>query len=228
MLTVDQSNVELFMEAAKALVSEHTAETAVSQCLALLCGYVKEIKEKSLLASRAGYTTVHMVNPSGIHSPRFVLQMVQQLLDRPASMGEVRLCEDGVSAVFDLQSKQVERLIAEQAGNSRFQFTLPSTLPALAQREQVGGFGGGRGGRGGWVGGRGGGRGYGGRSGGGYGGGRSWGGGGGGGGAARYGSNGRGGGSSGGRGGGGGRGGYGGGGGGRGYGGGGRGRGRGW
>jgi len=175
MLKVAPANLELFQEKAQALIEERDAETVVSQCLALLCGYVEEVKQNSLLASRAGYTTVKMVNPSGIHSPRFVLQMVQQLLDRPAAMGEVRLCEDGVSAVFDLESKQAQRLVEEQAGNDRFKFTLPSKLPALAVREQPAHSGG-------W-----------GQRGGGYGGGRSWGRGGAGA-SSRWGSNGRGGG----------------------------------
>ena len=184
-----------FEAAAQELIDERGAVPALAAALARLTNQHEEIKERSLLMSLVGYTTVLVRSRRPCHSPVYIVNAVQGHVP-DAAIREVQLLADGLGGVAEVPCDAVETLLAVDDRNLTFEVCIK--LPALQEKRPQnnnrggGGYGGGGYGGGGGRGGgnfRGGGRGGGGSGGGGYrgggGGGRGGGGGGRGGGGFR-------------------------------------------
>jgi len=156
-----------FQETAELLEEKYGKEDALMRALAIISGYTKEIKQRSLLMSAEGYITVVCNTREEVRSLSFVWGLLREnfphdLVERVKGM---KLLANNRGCAFDL-SEQDKHLINEynvSASRSSFNFNFPYELPELVEEPTYGGRGGGRGyGRnGGGFGGRNGGGGYG-------------------------------------------------------------------
>ena len=175
--------VSLFTVHARKLIDSTDSVELVAAALAVISGYTSVTKERSLLSSLEGHTTLLLKSTDKIFSPRFVTGIIGKFLqeNQLRLVKDIRLCKEG--AVFDVPSHIATSIVDNQKDYSSrtVSFEICKELPELEEREERqgysrnSGYGGNRGGGGGY-GGRGGGGGYGGggyggRSGGGRGGG---------------------------------------------------------
>jgi len=180
---VNDAVLPFFEATAKKLIEANGGEKALAAALATLTGYTTPLKQRSLLASVDGYTTVLVRSKSPIQSPRYVMNVIAGLLDvniDTLQFKGIRLTKDG-GAVVDIPSSFAEKVttVPKPYRYQDFNFSLPTELPELIESERDSGggrFGGNR------FGGGGGGRSFGGGGGNWRGGGGNWRGGGGGGG----------------------------------------------
>lgn len=177
---VNKEVLHFFKDTAKDLIVKYTAEEALCRALAIISGYTKTLKQKSMLTSLENMVTLKLSGrikglSSGTYSVfRLLRDLVDQRLVQSIKSMRIMKSEDGV--VFDIFEKDKEEFMKlKDTFKDKENLTLEvcETLPEL---KEVGYSGGGGYGRNGY----GGGRGYGGRSsrgygGGGYGGGRSYG-----------------------------------------------------
>ena len=176
--SLNASVLPYFEETAKQLIEKYTATGALTRALAIMSGYTKSLKQKSLLNSMEGMVTIKVSGdiPNLSRGSYAVLKLFRELLDPQLvnNIKTMKMIRNNGGVVFDVREDQKDAFLnsAEklQKENSMV-LELCTELPDLME---VGGYGG-RGGYGGGGGGYGrGGGGYG-RNGGGGGGGNSWG-----------------------------------------------------
>lgn len=167
---VDASVLTYFSAAAKRLIEEKGAEVALASALAVISGHTEPIKERSILCSAAGFTTVLMRSSSEIRTMSAVWNNIKRFLFEEADdkVRGMRMCADQKGAVFDVPSEfKAKVLEVAKSAPPYVQFSLPTVLPELMpqkfstpevprwKQERMGRSGGGGGG-GGFRGGRGG------------------------------------------------------------------------
>lgn len=112
-----------FLGIAKKLIEEmQDPEKALAATLAYACGYSTPPKQRSLLGSQEGYTTIMLHSTKPIFSPRYIVNLINDFTD---NVGEIRLIEGG--ALVDVPSEAAEKMcqdseMKKQKNNGR---TLP-------------------------------------------------------------------------------------------------------
>ena len=174
--SLNTSVLPYFEETAKQLIEKYTATGAISRALAIMSGYTKSLKQKSLLNSMEGMVTLKVSGdiPNLSRGSYAVLKLFREIMDPQLvnNIKTMKMINNNGGVVFDVREDQKEAFLNSadklQKENSMV-LELCAELPELME---VGGYGG----RGSYGGGGGG---YG-RGGGGYGrngggGGNSWG-----------------------------------------------------
>ena len=172
-----------FKDTAKDLIVKYTAEEALCRALAVISGYTKNLKQKSLLTSAEGMVTIKMTgNIPNFNGDTYAIynilkeQMSSEMLN---AIKSVQVMKNNVGVVFDIENNFKEKLVQKAVSIKETEGIILEVCTELPELKEAygsyGGYGGGRGygGRsnGGGYGGRSNGGGYGGRSnGGGYGG----------------------------------------------------------
>ncbi|KAH7832602.1 putative DEAD box polypeptide 47 [Monocercomonoides exilis] len=146
--------------------------TVLSRAIALIAGYSKPIKMRSLITSAAGLTTLFFAvkerqpsvsqrfssaaaaaaaarqeKPFQIQSPGYVWSNLRALLppEMIDSVQHMRLCADLRSAVFDVPSENTDTFIRAFATHRFLSLTTVTELPKLRVREEDSAVSGGRG-----------------------------------------------------------------------------------
>ncbi|KAF9615887.1 hypothetical protein IFM89_026813 [Coptis chinensis] len=171
---VSDSLIPIFKSAAEDLLSSSSlsAVELLAKALAKTAGYT-EIKNRSLLTSMENYVSVQLEAGKPVFTPSFAFSIMRRFLpeEKVNSVKGLTLTADGMGAVFDVPSGDVDSFLAGQENAADVSMEVLKTLPPLQERADSRG---GRFGGGGGFGGRfsGGGSRFGGRGGGGGGGGR--------------------------------------------------------
>lgn len=156
---ISPETIAIFTESAEKLIKARGAVAALSAALAIITGS-SEIKARSLLNSREGFTTYVMKTNIEMHGLGYAWRSLEKYLDeelRNKIMG-MRFCADKKGCAFDVPS-EYDSVIAERWVNGKYDsLEVATELPELQPQEQRSGYGGG-GGYGGGRG-RGGGRGF--------------------------------------------------------------------
>lgn len=169
--TISPETIAVFTESAEKMIKERGAVFALSAALAIITGST-DIKPRSLLSSREGYTTYVMKTNVEMHGLGYAWRSLERYLDEALrnKITGMRFCADKKGCAFDVPA-EFDSVIATNWVDGKYDsLEVATELPELQAQEQRSGYGGGGGG--GWGGGRG--RG-GGRGGGGRGGGRGYG-----------------------------------------------------
>ncbi|XP_038876470.1 DEAD-box ATP-dependent RNA helicase 7 [Benincasa hispida] len=169
---VSDSVIPPFKSAAEEMVnsSSLSAVELLAKALAKLSGYT-EIKSRSLLTSMENHVTLILDAGKPIFSPSFAYSVLRRFLpeEKVESVKGMTLTADGYSAVFDVQTEDLDAFLTGQENAANVRIEVLKSLPKLQDREQSrggrfggsgrGGFGDRRNGGGRFSGGRGGGRG---------------------------------------------------------------------
>ncbi|KAG6605682.1 DEAD-box ATP-dependent RNA helicase 7 [Cucurbita argyrosperma subsp. argyrosperma] len=154
---VSDSVIPPFKSAAEELVnnSSLSAVELLAKALAKLSGYT-EIKSRSLLTSMENHVTLILEAGKPIFSPSFAYSVLRRFLpeEKVESVKGMTLTADGYSAVFDVQTEDLDAFLTGQGNAANVSLEVLKTLPKLQDREQSRGGGrfggGGSGGRGGF------------------------------------------------------------------------------
>ena len=123
-----------FNAAAASLIESKGAQEALAAALAVISGHTEPIKERSILCSAQGFTTVLLRTNSEIRGMTFVWNTIKRFLFEEADdkVRGMRLCADKTGAVFDIPV-EFKSKVEELAKDNRpyAQFSLPAALPEL-------------------------------------------------------------------------------------------------
>ncbi|XP_022928900.1 DEAD-box ATP-dependent RNA helicase 7-like [Cucurbita moschata] len=157
---VADSVIPPFKSAAEELVNNSSLSSVelLAKALAKISGYT-EIKSRSLLTSMENHVTLILEAGKPIFSPSFAYSVLRRFLpeEKVESVKGMTLTADGYSAVFDVQTEDLDAFLTGQGNAGGVRLEVLKTLPKLQDREQSRGGRFGGGGRGGYGGGRGGG-----------------------------------------------------------------------
>ena len=188
-VNVNQEVLHFFEDTAKDLINKYTAEGALCRALAIISGYTKNLKQKSLLTALEGLVTLKLSGRiRGLSGGTYgVYRMFKDFMPHHLvnSIKTMRVMRNEEGVVFDVQDKSKDEFMEygkTLKEKEELDLEVCDTLPELKEVSYGGGgygrngYGGGRSGgygRNGYGGGRGGGYGfrvgYGGYGGGGYG-----------------------------------------------------------
>jgi ATP-dependent RNA helicase DDX21 len=181
---VNKEVLHFFKDTARDLIDKYSSEEALCRALAIISGYTKTLKQKSLLTSLEGMVTLKLTGRiRGISGGSYAVYRLMKEFLRPDLVGSIksmRIMRSEEGVVFDVFEKHKEEFLKAKETfmeQEKLELGLCETLPELKEVGYSGGYGrngGGYGRNGGGYGrnrggyGRNGG-GYGGRNGGGYG-----------------------------------------------------------
>ncbi|XP_011654884.1 DEAD-box ATP-dependent RNA helicase 7 [Cucumis sativus] len=150
---VSDSVIPPFKSAAEEMVNSSTlsAVELLAKALAKLSGYT-EIKSRSLLTSMENYVTLILEPGKPMYSPSFAYSILRRFLpeEKVESVKGMSLTADGSSAVFDVQTEDLDAFLTGQANAADVSIEVLKSLPKLQDREQSRGGRFGFGGRGGF------------------------------------------------------------------------------
>lgn len=132
-----------FKEATKKFLAKYEKSEAVSILLALVTGYLKPPRPRSMLANVADYITLQYTTAAEIPGSGFVFNQLRNHLSNTIVETLTRMClsADGRSAVFDVPMTSFEEFKAIIYEGSPFQIC--DMLPDLRERGNSYGSGGG-------------------------------------------------------------------------------------
>lgn len=162
---IDKKLIKEFMTHAEDMASKYEggAMEALSAAIAWVSGAAK-LENRSLLTSRANFTTWYLTVEYPIRFNGFVYSLVERHFGNELreKVSSLRLTADKMGAVFDMPSEFSEQILESWQDSGSMTLTQAEQLPELTEAKQYGNGGGrnggGRGG-GGWGGNRRGGRG---------------------------------------------------------------------
>ncbi|KAM7429486.1 Nucleolar RNA helicase 2 [Porites harrisoni] len=136
--------LEMFREAAQALVEKMGAVDAVAASLAHISG-TKEIKSRSLLNGREGFTTYMMSTSYEIRGPGYMWRVLENNIpDVKEEIEQMKMCSDRKSVVLDVPShheKAFEDCWTEGKAGRNITVERISELPELYERPRFGQMG---------------------------------------------------------------------------------------
>ena len=143
---VNKEVLHFFSDTAKDLITKYSAEEALCRALAIISGYTKNLKQKSLLTSLEGMVTLKLMGrirglSGGTYS---VFRLLKEILrqDLVGSIKSMRILKSEEGVVFDvLEKDKAEFLKSKEAfkKEENLDLDLCETLPEL---KDVGGYGG--------------------------------------------------------------------------------------
>jgi len=142
-LQVGPETIQYFESAAKELLEDRDAVETVAAALALITGTKGSLGKRSLLTSRAGYTTLLLSTTTKIFSPLGVLHILRALLNdtEHSKISDIALCLDEKKAVFDVPNELVEQMLSESSmkklGSRGQQLKEISVLPPVKARPDL-------------------------------------------------------------------------------------------
>ncbi|KAK1327013.1 DEAD-box ATP-dependent RNA helicase 7 [Acorus calamus] len=165
---VSDSVVPIFRSIAQELLTSSGLSDVdlLAKALANTAGYT-EIKKRSMLSSLENYVTL-LLKCGKLYTPSTAFSVFRRFLpeEKIEKVQGLSLTADGMGAVFDVPTNEVNAFLEGQENVTGVMIEVLKKLPPLQEREQSGGwrggrgFSGGRGGGRGFSGGRGGGRGF--------------------------------------------------------------------
>jgi len=137
---ISQDILPFFSETAKSLITDYSAEEALCRCLALISGYTKEFKQRSLLCSMEGFITYIIRVQNEFRSIGYIWNIIRKQFPESFVDGikGMKAVQDRRGAVFDIPEsakKEMEDMIAKwnEDPNQKKFFTISKAdvLPEL-------------------------------------------------------------------------------------------------
>lgn len=143
---VNREVLHFFKDTAKDLITKYSAEEALCRALAIISGYTKTLKQKSLLTSLEGMVTLKLTGRiKGLSGGTYsVFRLLKELMnpDLVTSIKSMRIMMDEDGVVFDIHEKDKEEFMKNSENLKEAENLMLEVCETLPELKEVGGYGG--------------------------------------------------------------------------------------